>query len=170
MKNSCEHLLGARLPHITLPATNGSSINLSRLLGTTILFCYPMTSKPGIESPTSWDEIPGARGCTLQNCEYKNNFLEISNLNASIYGVSTQDTDYQREMAERLILPFLILSDSKFEFCDTLRIPTFTVDNKILIKSITLVIENGTIEAIHYPIHKSTSDPNWVISYLTSKV
>ena len=157
------------MPHLTLPATNGLSITLSKLTGTTIIFCYPMTSKPGVPSPVGWDEIPGARGCTLQSCSYKDNFSELSKLNAAVYGMSTQDTDYQKEMVERLHLPFSVISDSKFEFCDIMNIPTFTVDDKRLMKRVTMLIENGVIEAIHFPISRSDSDPNWVISYLTSR-
>lgn len=129
-----------------------------------------MTSKPGVPAPKGWDEIPGAKGCTLQNCSYKNNFSAISELNASIYGMSTQNTEYQKEMVERLDLPFPIMSDSKFEFCNSMKIPTFTVNNVRLMRRITLVIENGVIEAIHFPIFQSASDPNWVISYLNSRI
>ena len=167
---SCEHILGERLPHVTLPLTNGLSVTLSKLVGTTVVFCYPMTSKPGADGPVGWDKIPGAKGCTIQNCSYKDNFSKFLKLNASIYGMSTQDTDYQREMAERLRLPFPIISDAKFEFCNSMRIPTFTVDNKRLMKRVTLVIENGVIEAVHFPISQTASDPNWVISFLTSRV
>ena len=128
-----------------------------------------MTSKPGVPSPVGWDEIPGARGCTLQSCSYKDNFSQLSKLNAAVYGMSTQETDYQKEMVERLHLPFSVISDSKFEFCDIMNIPTFTVDDKRLMKRVTMLIENGVIEAIHFPISRSDSDPNWVISYLTSR-
>jgi len=165
-----KHLVGACLPNITLPATNGMTVTLSKLLGAAIIFCYPMTSKPGVQPPTGWDKIPGARGCTLQNCSYKNNFSILSKLNVQIYGMSTQHIDYQREMAERLHLPFSILSDSNFEFCDTMKIPTFTVDDKRLMKRLTMVVENGFIEAVHFPISQSTSDPDWAISYLTSRI
>jgi peroxiredoxin len=157
------------MPQVTLPATNGLSVNLSKLTGTTIVFCYPMTSKPGVHPPVGWDEIPGARGCTRQSCSYKDNFSELSKLNAAVYGMSTQDTDYQKEMVERLHLPFPVISDSNFKFCDTMNIPTFTVDDKRLMKRVTMLVENGIIEAIHFPISESASDPNWVISYLSSR-
>ena len=128
-----------------------------------------MTSKPGVPSPVGWDEIPGARGCTLQSCSYKDNFSELSKLNAAVYGMSTQDTDYQKEMVERLHLPFPVISDSNFKFCDAMNIPTFTVDDKRLMKRVTMLVENGIIEDIHFPIYESASDPNWVISYLSSR-
>jgi peroxiredoxin len=167
---SCEHLVGVRLPDIALPGTDGISVNLSRLKGTTVVYCYPMTSQPGVLPPDGWDEIPGARGCTPQSCSFRDNFSELSNLNAVVFGMSTQGTDYQKEMAERLQLPFSVISDSKFEFCDTLNIPTFVADGKRLMKRVTIIIEGGIIEAVHYPISQSSSDPGWVISYLSSKI
>jgi peroxiredoxin len=165
---SCEHLVGVRLPDIALPGTDGISVNLSRLKGTTVVYCYPMTSQPDVLPPDGWDEIPGARGCTSQSCSFRDHFSELLELNASVYGLSTQNTYYQKEMAERLHLPFSVISDAKFEFCDTLNIPTFIADGKRLTKRVTIIIDLGVIEAVHYPIFPSNSDPDWVISYLSS--
>ena len=167
---SCEHLVGAPLPDIALPTTDGMSVTLSRLTETTVIYCYPMTSQPKVLPPDGWDEIPGARGCTPQNCSFRDNFLELSKLNAVVFGMSTQDTDYQKEMAERLHLPYSVISDSNFEFCDILNIPTFIADGKRLMKRVTIIIEDGIIEAVHYPIFQSESDPSWVISYLSLKI
>jgi peroxiredoxin len=84
--------------------------------------------------------------------------------------MSTKDIDYQKEMVERLHLPYSVISDSKFEFCDILNIPTFIAGGKRLMKRVTIIIEGGIIEAVHYPISQSDSDPSWVISYLSSKI
>ena len=138
----CEHLKGARLPDVALPATNGLLVNLSKLNGTTVVYCYPMTSQPGVLPPIGWDEIPGARGCTLQSCSFKDHFIELSKLKTKVYGMSTQDTSSQKEMTERLQLPFSIISDNKFEYCDTLNFPTFIADGKRFMKRITIIIEN----------------------------
>ena len=165
----CEHLVGIHLPDIALPSTDGMAVTLSKLTGTTVVYCYPMTSQPGVLSPVNWDEIPGARGCTQQSCSFKNNFSELSKLNAVVYGMSTQDTDYQKEMTERLQLPYSVLSDAKLEYCDILDIPTFIVGGKRLIKRVTIIIEGGVIEAVHYPILQSALDPDWVIAYLSTK-
>ena len=164
----CEHLKGVHLPDIALPATNGSCVNLSQLRGTTVVYCYPMTSQPGVLPPIGWDEIPGTRGCTLQCCSYRDHFSKLNKLNTAVYGMSSQGNDYQMEMTERLKLPFLIISDSNFEYCNYLNLPTFTANNKRFIKRITLVIEHGVIEAVHYPILQSIKDVNWVIAHLTS--
>jgi peroxiredoxin len=165
----CDHLVGTRLPDVTLQSTNGMAVTLSKLTGTTVVYCYPMTSQPEVPPPTGWDEIPGARGCTQQSCSFKDNFSELSKLNAAVYGMSTQDTDYQKEMTERLQLPYSVLSDAKFEYCDILNIPTFIVDCKRLIKRVTIIIEVGVIEAVHYPVFQSASDPDWVIAQLSTK-
>ena len=167
---SCEHLVGSPLTDIALPTTDGMSVTLSRLTGTTVVYCYPMTSQPGVTPPDGWDEIPGARGCTQQSCSFRDNFSVLSKLNAVVFGMSTQGIDYQKEMAERLQLPFSVISDSKFAFCDTLNIPTFIADGKRVMKRITIIIEDGIIEVVHYPIFQSSSDPGWVIAYLSSKL
>jgi len=165
----CEHLVGTSLPDVALPSTNGMAINLSKLAGTTVVYCYPMTSQPGVPPPAGWDEIPGARGCTQQSCSFKNNFSKLSKLNAAVYGMSTQDTNYQKEMTERLQLPYSVLSDAKFEYCNILNIPTFIADGKRLIKRVTIIIEDGVIETVHYPVFQSASDPNWVIAQLSKE-
>lgn len=165
----CRHLVGTRLPDVALPSTDGMAINLSEPTGTTVVYCYPMTSQPGTPPPANWDETPGARGCTQQSCSFKSNFSKLSKLNAVVYGMSTQNTDYQKEMTERLQLPYSVLSDAKFEYCNILNIPTFIVDCKRLIKRVTIIIESGIIEAVHYPILQSASDPDWVIAHLSAK-
>ena len=165
---ACDHLAGAMLPNIMLPATNNKSVNLAKLSGTTVVYCYPMTGQPGVPLPEGWDEIPGARGCTPQSCSFRDHFSELSALGASVFGMSTQDTNYQKEMAERLHLPFPVISDANFEFCDALNIPTFNVDGKRLMKRVTIIFRDEVIKAVHYPVFPSNSDPEWVISYLSS--
>ena len=163
----CRHLIGMNLPEITLPTTDGMQINLAKEDGATVIFCYPMTSKPGIQMPKGWDDIPGARGCTPQCCSYRDRYKDLAELKVNVYGMSTQNTEYQKEMANRLCLPFLIISDSKFEFCETLRIPTFNVDGMKLMKRVTLIARDRTVIAVNYPILSSENDPSWVISALS---
>ena len=106
--------LGSRLPDVALGATDGTQVNLSKLAGRTVVYVYPRTGEPGKPSPDGWDAIPGARGCTPQSCGFRDHFAELTATRAcgSCYGLSTQDTGYQREAAERLHLPFAILSDA----------------------------------------------------------
>lgn len=165
---ACDHLIGSRLPDIALPTTNGDFVNLSRQKKITVVYCYPMTGRPGVPLPDGWDDIPGARGCTPQSCSFRDHYSELSALGADVFGMSTQDTNYQKEMVERLHLPFPVISDSKREFCEALGMPVFDVDGKRLMKRVTIIAREGNVVAVHYPVFPSNSDPEWVISYLSS--
>jgi len=166
---ACDHLVGMRLPDLLLETTNGTLANLSQEHGRTVVYCYPMTGRPGVPLPAGWDEIPGARGCTPQSCSFRDHFAELRALGAGVYGMSTQTTDYQREMAERLHLLYPIISDHRRLFCTELRLPTFVVEGHALMKRVTLIAFDGVIEAVHYPVFPSYSDPGWVIAYIQSR-
>ena len=164
---ACNHLVGMELPKIKLLATDGSLIDLSSLSNKVVVYCYPMTGEPGVPLPDGWDEIPGARGCTPQTCSYRDHHKELAALGADVFGLSTQASGYQQEMAERLHLPFLILSDEGFEFCEGLNLPTFTVNQMRLIKRVTLIAVSGVIRHVHYPVFPSDSDAAWVLGKLS---
>ena len=164
---ACNHLVGMELPKIKLLATDGSLIDLSSLSNKVVVYCYPMTGEPGVPLPDGWDEIPGARGCTPQTCSYRDHHKELAALGADVFGLSTQASGYQQEMAERLYLPFLILSDEGFEFCEGLNLPTFTVNQMRLIKRVTLIAVNGVIKHVHYPVFPRDSDAAWVLGKLS---
>ena len=149
---ACDHLIGMKLPDIDLLATDGSVVNLSAQKRKTVVYCYPMTGKPGIPLPEGWDEIPGARGCTPQSCSFRDHHSELSALGADVFGLSAQNTEYQREMVERLHLPFLVLSDANFKFCEVMKLPTFEVSGMRLLKRVTMIAENNSIVGVHYPI------------------
>ena len=165
---ACNHLIGMKLPDINLIATDGSVVNLSKQERKTVVYCYPMTGKPGVPLPEGWDEIPGARGCTPQSCSFRDHHSELSELGADVFGLSAQDTEYQREMAERLHLPFLVLSDNNFKFCEAMRLPTFEVNGMRLLKRVTLVTENNVVINVHYPVFPSDSDAAWVVGQLST--
>ena len=167
---ACDHLIGMKLPDIDLPATDGSVVNLSEQKRKTVVYCYPMTGKPGIPLPEGWDEIPGARGCTPQSCSFRDHHSELSALGADVFGLSAQNTEYQREMVGRLHLPFLVLSDANFKFCEVMRLPTFEVSGMRLLKRVTMIAENNTVMKVHYPIFPSDSDAPWVIEQLSHVV
>lgn len=150
---AAKHLVGMRLPSFPLTATDGSKVDLSKLVGRTVVYAYPRTGQPGQALPTGWDAIPGARGCTPQSCSFRDHFRELQVGGADhLYGLSTQDNAYQREAAERLHLPFLILSDEDLKFTRALRLPTFKVDGMELTKRLTLVIDDGVITHVFYPV------------------
>ena len=162
-----DHLPGMALPNVQLPATSGGLIDLSTIGGILVIYCYPRTGRPGEALPNGWDDIPGARGCTPQACSFRDHYGELQALGAQVFGLSTQTTDYQHEMVERLHIPFPVLSDADFALCEALQLPTFEVAGMRLIKRVTLIVRNGIIDKIHYPVFPTHSDPEWVISHLS---
>jgi peroxiredoxin len=150
-----------------LPSTAGRMVDFADLAAPrTVIYCYPMTGVPGKPLPEGWDLIPGARGCTPQACGFSDHYRELSNLGAAVFGLSTQTIPYQKEMAERLHLPFEVLSDSEFRFCDALRLPTFEVESARLVKRLTLIIRNGVIETVFYPVFPPNESADQVIRWL----
>src|SRR5215472_15201540 len=132
---STRHLPGARMASVPLPATNGDTVNLSEIAGRVIVYAYPRTGRPGVENPEGWDMIPGARGCTPQSCSFRDHFAELKALGIEhLFGLSTQDSAYQREAAERLHLPFSILSDEHLELTRATNFPTFATSGMTLLK------------------------------------
>jgi peroxiredoxin len=164
---ACNHLVGMRLPSIPLPSTAGGVVDLSGLSGRTVVYCYPRTGRPDEEPPPGWNEIPGARGCTPQSCAFRDHDRELKGLGARVFGVSTQTTIAQREAAERLHLPFELLSDHELDFATALRLPTFRVQSMTLIKRLTLIITTGRIDKIFYPVFPPDKNAEEVIQWLS---
>jgi peroxiredoxin len=163
------HLTGLRLPDLALPATDGTDINLARLPGRTVVYIYPRTGVPGRALPEGWDEIPGARGCTPQSCAFRDHFDELRGLGvAHLYGLSTQDTAYQQEAAERLHLPFPILSDDRLVFTTALTLPTFTTAGMTLLKRMAWVVDEGIITKVFYPVFPPDKNAEEVIAWIKS--
>lgn len=164
---ACDHLVGMIMPQLALASTAGRLIDVGALgPGRTILYCYPLTGVPGRSLPAGWDSIPGARGCTPQACAFRDHAKELSALGARLFGLSTQTTAYQREMAKRLHLPFEILSDADFRLTDALRLPTFEVDTERLLKRLTLVVRDGVIEHVFYPVFPPDEHARQVVRWL----
>jgi peroxiredoxin len=167
---AARHLAGMKLPDIALPATSGFDVNLSKLTGRTVLYVYPRTGVPGVDLPPGWNEIPGARGCTPQSCGFRDHFAELKGLGvAQLYGLSTQDSDYQREAAERLHLPFAILSDAGLRLTRAMDLPTFTTSGMILLKRMALIIDDGTIAKVFYPVFPPDKNAEEVAAWLRSR-
>ena len=163
---AADHLPGMRLPPVPLISTAGDAVDLAALPGRTVVYCYPMTGRPGSDLPPGWDEIPGARGCTPQSCSFRDHHAELQALGARVFGMSTQDTDYQREAAVRLHLPFELLSDAELAFAGALDLPTFEVDGMILLKRLTLIIDDGRIEKVFYPVFPPDKSAEEVLGWL----
>ena len=150
---AARHLVGMRLSDLALPATDGTEVNLARLTGRTVVYAYPRTGVPGREMPEGWDAVPGARGCTPQSCGFRDHFADLRSAGVDhLYGLSVQDTAYQHEAAERLHLPFAILSDGRFALTRAMRLPTFEIQGMELLRRLTLVIDDGRIAHIFYPV------------------
>lgn len=164
---ACRHLQNCKVPCLGLAATDGTSVRLATQQGVTVVFCYPMTGQPGVSLPDGWDDIPGARGCTPQACSYKDKHTDIAKLGAHLYGLSSQTTAYQSEAAQRLHLPYPLLSDHELKLTNALKLPAFSVDAKgKLIKRLTLIIKDGVIAKCLYPIFPSDSDVHDVLHWL----
>jgi peroxiredoxin len=161
------HLTGMTLPDIALTATSGPEVNLAKLKGRAVVYIYPRTGVPGVDAPPGWDDIPGARGCTPQSCGFRDHFAELKELGVGhVYGLSTQDTGYQREAAKRLHLPFPILSDADRKLTRGLNLPAFTTFGMTLLKRMALVIDDGVIVKAFYPVFPPDKNAEEVIAWL----
>jgi peroxiredoxin len=164
------HLAGTRMPSVILPATDGRMIDLSAEQGKMVIYIYPMTGQPGVSLPEGWDMVPGARGCTPQSCSFRDHFAELKGLGVtSLFGLSAQTTDYQLEAVERLHLPFSILSDSDFKLTTALQLPTFETSGMRLLKRLTLIISEGVIKHIFYPVFPPDRSASDVVDWLRSQ-
>ena len=167
---AADHLPGLRIPAIALSATNRRQIRLDQSSAPrTVVYAYPRTGLPGRPPPDGWDLIPGARGCTPEACAFRDHHAELRALGAEVYGLSTQDTEYQRELVERLHLPFAVLSDHELRLTAALRLPTFEVGGETLLKRLTLVIRDGSIEHVWYPVFPPDTHAADVLRWLAEQ-
>jgi len=164
---AADHLRDMPMPQVSLSSTAGRLVDLSDLSALrTVIYCYPRTGVPGEPLPDGWDMIPGARGCTPQTCSFRDHHQELLQLGAEVFGLSTQTTEYQREMTGRLHLPFEVLSDAEFRLCDAMRLPTFEVAGMRLVKRLTLVVRGGRVEHVFYPVFPPNESANQVVLWL----
>jgi len=163
-----EHLKGTKLPNASFTATNNKLVNIQNQPGVVVFYIYPMTGRPDTPLPDGWDDIPGARGCTPQSCSFRDHYSEIQTLNANVFGLSTQSTNYQIEAKERLHLPFELLSDAHFTLRASLKLPTFEAAGMELYKRITLIARDGIISKVFYPVFPPDENAEEVLSWLRS--
>jgi peroxiredoxin len=158
------------VPSLSLPATDGTTVDLSALPGRVVVYAYPRTGIPGIDNPPGWDLIPGARGCSPQSCAFRDHFAELKAVGVNrLFGLSSQDTAYQREAAERLHLPFPILSDEHLVLTHALCLPTFETNGMTLLKRLTMVIHDRKIEHVFYPVFPPDRNASDVITWLAAR-
>jgi peroxiredoxin len=163
---ACDHLVGRGLPALALPATTGPAVDLSTLPGRTVVYAYPRTGQPDRPPGPDWDAIPGARGCTPEACAFRDHHAELVGLGAEVFGLSTQTSDYQREVVGRLHLPYLLLSDADLALSRALELPTFTYGGESLIRRLTLVVTNGLIEHVFYPVFPPDTHAAEVLAWM----
>ena len=164
---AARHLVKLKLPSVPLLATNGTTVDLAKLASRTVVYVYPRTGVPGQPTPDGWDAIPGARGCTPQSCSFRDHFAELKRAGVThLYGLSTQDSDYQREAVERLKLPFSILSDQNLVLTRAIELPTFVFAGMTLLKRMALVIDDGTISKVFYPVFPPDKNAEEVLAWL----
>ena len=162
------HLAGASLPALTVAATSGEAVALDRLgEGRGVLYFYPLTGRPGVDLPGGWNDIPGARGCTTEACDFRDHHADLVAAGAAtVYGVSSQQSDYQRELVERLALPFSMLSDPDLRLARALDLPTFTAGAQRLYSRLTLIVRDGRVERAFYPIFPPNEHAQQVLAWL----
>ncbi len=165
---AASHLVGLKMPPVALQATDGSSVTLASLPGRTVLFAYPRTGEPGkIGLVDDWDMIPGARGCTPQTCAFRDLFKGLKDAGAQhVFGISTQDTAYQRAMVERLHVPFQVLSDAGLALTRALKLPVMDVAGLTLIKRLALIIDDAAITHVFYPVFPPDRNAGDVLAWL----
>jgi peroxiredoxin len=157
---------GRRMPDIELPTTAGDGVSFARLPGRTIVYCYPWTGRPGLPNPPGWDDIAGAHGSTPQAEGFRDLHDGFRQVGAAVYGLSTQPTAYQRELAERLALPFALASDEGFVLARALALPTFATGGTTYLKRLTLALRDGRIERVYYPVPHPAAHAREVCAWL----
>ncbi|HYV67711.1 MAG TPA: peroxiredoxin [Myxococcales bacterium] len=167
-----KHLPHAMVPPIALRSTRGRDVVLAdeSQARRVVVYAYPRTGEPDKDVPPGWDAIPGARGCTPQSCGFRDVHGEFARLGVAVYGLSTQTTEYQREMAERLHLPFEVLSDADLKLTRALKLPTFEVAGMTLMKRLTLVLLRGEVEQVFYPVFPPDRSAQEVLDWLRETI
>lgn len=148
------HLPGLPVPSVPLPSTGSGTVDVAQRSRerSVVVFAYPRTGRPGEAPLPGWDDIPGARGCTPEACSFRDLSDEFTQRGAEVYGLSTQDPADQQEAATRLHLPYALLSDAGLEFAAALALPTFAVEGLTLLRRLTLIVRDGTVQRVLYPV------------------
>jgi len=164
---TAKHLIaGTRLPDVALPATRGASVNLVRYQERAVVFVYPMTGSPGIANPPDWDVIPGAHGSTPEAEGFRDAYTEFELLGYEIFGLSGQSPESQQAFATRAGIPYLLLSDQTFAFADALNLPRFETGGATYLKRLTMIIRNGVIYRVVYPVQTPPSHARELLAAL----
>ncbi len=163
---ACAHLEGTSMPDVSLPSVDGRAVSLRRP-GTAVFYVYPKSGRPGVDPPPGWDQTPGMRGCTPQSCSFRDHHAELRDLGADVYGVSTQSAAEQREFAQRLELPYPLLSDDGCVLERELGLPVVDVTDDLRVyRRVTLITRDGVIEKVFYPVFPPDANAAEVVAWL----
>ena len=167
---AADHLPGAAVPPILLMSTQGRHVSLAEasLRSRVVVYCYPRTGQPDQDPAPGWDDVPGARGCTPQSCGFRDKYDEYRILGIELFGLSVQDTAYQRELAQRIHLPFEVLSDVDHDLTRAMGLPTFVIHGHTLLKRTTLVLHQGRVEKVFYPVFPPDRNAAEVLAWLST--
>ena len=123
-------------------------------------------SGPGLPNPPNWDDIAGAHGSTPELEGFRDLSPDFAALDVALFGLSNQATDWQREIAIRLRLPFPVLSDAEGRFGSALDLPSFTTGGEIYLKRLTLVLAAGKIKHVFFPVADPASHAAEVLKWM----
>ena len=170
---AADQLPGTPVPRLALPATSGGEVDLAEFAtGLLVAYVYPRTGVPGEPLPEGWDDIPGARGCTPQNCSYRDSLAAFERHGARLVGISAQSEAEQAEFATREHITYPLLADPGLGLATVLRLPTFEVEiageSTTLYKRLTFVAKDGVIVKAFYPVFPPDRDAADVLSWLGS--
>ncbi len=164
-----QHLVGSTLPNAELPATDGTTVNPAHLKGRAAIFCFPYTGRPGVADPPDWDNIPGAHGSTAQAQAYSRLYGSFTTQNVKLFGLSFQDTAWQMEFVRRQHLRFSLLSDAGRDFATALALPVFTAGQHTYLKRLTLIVSDGVIVALRFPVPVPENDAAETLALLQAR-
>jgi peroxiredoxin len=67
---------------------------------------------------------------------------------------------------DRLHLPFAMLSDEHLALADALGLPTFGADGMTLYRRLTMIVTDGVIEHVFYPVFPPDQHAQEVLDWL----
>lgn len=161
--------VGTALPDVELTSSLGGTVNLAKLAGPAVVYVYPWTGRPGISDPPGWDDIAGAHGSTPETEGFRDRYREFEARGVEVYGLSTQDTEHQRELSARLGLEFALLSDRQFAVHRALSLPTFDAGGTPYLKRLTLLVRAGRIEHVFYPVDPPAAHAAEILDWLSAQ-
>ncbi len=164
-----QHLVGRKMPNVELEATSGSPVNLSKVIGPAVIFCYPFTGRPGYSDPPNWDHIPGAHGSTPQALAYSAAYGDFRRLGVKLFGLSLLGTEWQRDFVTRNSLTFRLLSDAQRTFSSRLGLPLFETGGATYVQRLTFITQDGVITALRFPVPEPEHEAADVLEMLQSQ-